>query len=285
MNSGTFKNELLYRNLVNNTLQHSIILNGDDYEVFNTALNIACFLMCKNNFCLNCNTCTNIKANNNPDIIVIKKNNDKTEITVDVIKNIKRTISLLPIQSNIKIYIIECAETMNVNAQNALLKSLEEPSDTVKFILCTKDYSKLLPTVLSRCTFYNINGIKGYYDNILNNEIKTNLAVDFLRNILTDNLNSLLVCITDLFKDKSTQQENLTLLKYILKLVIDYKTKKLYYNTILNDSLKIIEFFDINVIFNIYDILLDFEKYVNSNLNSNVSSIYFFIRIKKLLEG
>lgn len=276
-----FKNKVLEKNIISNTLQHSIILKGDEYNTFDTAINIARFLMCKNNGCLNCDNCNNIKENNHPDVFFIDKENGKSEITVDIIKNIKKNMSLKPVVSDYKIYIIKNSQAMNVNAQNALLKSLEEPFSFIKFILCCSSLKKLLPTVVSRCTIYNINSEKLSVDI---NKTSLNLSIELIKNILQNDHNNILLCITELFKDKKLYNENIDILKLLLKLIIDYKTKKIYDSIIPKDLLNLIDYFDINILFNIYDLVLSIEENITYHLNNNVFSIYIFIKIKAFLE-
>ncbi len=72
-------------------------------------------------------------------------------IKVDEIRAIRRDALLRPFDGDVKVYIIERAHQMNGSAQNAFLRLLEEPPESVRFVLLTQNAGMLLPTVRSRC--------------------------------------------------------------------------------------------------------------------------------------
>ena len=75
----------------------------------------------------------------------------RSEIGVEQIRDLVRDASVLPNEAAAKVYIFPEADAMNVSAQNAFLKLLEEPPAFVTFLLCTENPERLLPTVRSRC--------------------------------------------------------------------------------------------------------------------------------------
>lgn len=76
----------------------------------------------------------------------------ETAIGIEVIRDLKQQINLKPFKSNVKAVIIENAQTLTIEAQNALLKTLEEPpANTIIILLVTGSPDLLLPTILSRC--------------------------------------------------------------------------------------------------------------------------------------
>ena len=96
----------------------------------------------------------------NPDYTYISKQEDKKEIVIEQIrKNIIDNIYETPIASDKKVYIIDDAEALNVAAQNALLKTLEEPPKYVVIILISNSKSAFLPTILSRVNELNFVGV------------------------------------------------------------------------------------------------------------------------------
>ena len=106
--------------------------------------------------CGQCRGCRKAAADVHPDIIHIRRETDRSgklrrEITISQIRDIAADAAILPNEAERKVYIIEEAETMNLNAQNAALKLLEEPPQTVVFLLCTVNPDLLLETVRSRC--------------------------------------------------------------------------------------------------------------------------------------
>ncbi|MCK4463561.1 MAG: DNA polymerase III subunit delta' [Candidatus Omnitrophica bacterium] len=86
-----------------------------------------------------------------PDLHLIKPSGKGNTIKIEDIREIKRDASLKPYKGTYKVFIIDDAETMTQESQNALLKTLEEtPSQTV-FILITRSAHRILPTIISRC--------------------------------------------------------------------------------------------------------------------------------------
>lgn len=85
-----------------------------------------------------------------PDVFTVGLRGDKKQLTVDAIRAVKESASLKPNDLSFRFYIIENAECLNVQAQNAALKILEEPPEGTYFFLLCKSAPMLLPTVRSR---------------------------------------------------------------------------------------------------------------------------------------
>lgn len=75
----------------------------------------------------------------------------KTEIVIDQVRGIIEKACLMPMQGKYSVFIVDGAHTMNINATNAFLKTLEEPPATSRFILIAPDRDSVLPTISSRC--------------------------------------------------------------------------------------------------------------------------------------
>ncbi|MDR1701019.1 MAG: DNA polymerase III subunit, partial [Lachnoclostridium sp.] len=100
--------------------------------------------------CEVCVSCRQIKANCHPDVIWITK--EKSGYGVEEIRNqLNKVVYMKPFSSRYKIFLITEAETMTEAAQNALLKTIEEPPEYAVIILMTNNINRLLPTVRSRC--------------------------------------------------------------------------------------------------------------------------------------
>ena len=99
--------------------------------------------------CCTCASCTAFDSGNHPDVIYVRT--EKKSIGVDEIREqILETVNLKPYRFACKIYIMENADTMTVQAQNALLKTLEEPPVYARFLLLAERAEAFLPTILSR---------------------------------------------------------------------------------------------------------------------------------------
>lgn len=96
------------------------------------------------------------RVHNHPDIIYIT--HDKSSISVnDIREQLNNDISIKPYSSEYKIYIIPDANKMTEQAQNALLKTIEEPPAYAVIILLTENVDSLLPTIQSRCVTLTMN--------------------------------------------------------------------------------------------------------------------------------
>ena len=104
--------------------------------------------------CGKCSSCRTFDSGNNPDIFYIAE--DKN-ITVDTIRRkINKEVITKPFAYKYKVFIIKDAHTMNQQAQNAFLKTLEEPPPYVVFLLLSQNFNALLTTVLSRCILFRL---------------------------------------------------------------------------------------------------------------------------------
>ncbi|MBQ7929732.1 MAG: DNA polymerase III subunit [Clostridia bacterium] len=99
--------------------------------------------------CGTCPSCRKILGGISVDVLTVS-NDDKASISVSAVRDIKETLYITPNDGDKKFYIIENAHLMTVQAQNALLLSLEEPPPYVMFFLLTEDASALLETIRSR---------------------------------------------------------------------------------------------------------------------------------------
>ena len=135
-----------------------IISAQSDVERSRLATEFAAALVCvsvgNNRPCRSCVACRKAFSGGHPDIMLLSsydKEGKRNNISVAQAREIIRDSSILPNEARSKVYIIDNAEDMNIQAQNAMLKLLEEPPTSVSIILCVSNPAALLPTVLSRC--------------------------------------------------------------------------------------------------------------------------------------
>ena len=107
--------------------------------------------------CDSCKSCHAFNHGNHPDVIYFQPlKNGKTYTIEDVGEQLLETVDLKPFQYEKKIYIIEKADTLNIQSQNALLKTLEEPPAHAVFLLLAERAEAFLPTILSRVVVMKI---------------------------------------------------------------------------------------------------------------------------------
>lgn len=141
---------------------HALIIEGEEGIGKKTlAKDIACALVCRGNDkpCGECSQCKKAIAAIHPDISEYIPAGTANSFHVDTVRNIINDAYVQPNEADYKIYILANAHCMNQNAQNALLKILEEPPKYVVFILTTNSKSALLSTVLSRSVCVSLEGV------------------------------------------------------------------------------------------------------------------------------
>ncbi len=102
--------------------------------------------------CGTCRSCKMVRSGNHPDLITVTHEKPATFSVEDIRDQLVSDIQIRPYYKGKKVYIIPDCEMMTLQAQNALLKSIEEPPPYAVIILITDNLSFLLPTVRSRCT-------------------------------------------------------------------------------------------------------------------------------------
>lgn len=113
----------------------------------------------RQNPCMKCSSCRKALNQNHPDIIMVTHEKPKT-ISVDEIRDqVVNTVNIKPYESRYKIYIIDEAEKMTPGAQNALLKTIEEPPSYAVIMILANSPDALLTTILSRCIRLNLKAV------------------------------------------------------------------------------------------------------------------------------
>lgn len=143
----------LRESIIKRSISHAYILAGDKgIGKSKIAREFAMELICeKNTGCGECPACRQFLADAYPDFFYMDAEG-KESIGIDRIReNIVNDVSIRPYHGKVKIYIIDEADKMTVGAQNALLKTIEEPPDYVVILLLVRNMSLLLETIRSRC--------------------------------------------------------------------------------------------------------------------------------------
>lgn len=150
----------------NHKVSHAYILTGEagtGRKSFANAFSMA--LLCEKGGkepCMTCHSCKQVMSGNHPDLIYVTHEKPNSIGVDDIREQINDTIMIRPYSSYYKIYIVDEAEKMTVQAQNALLKTIEEPPSYAVIILITTNQEAFLPTILSRCVQLKLKPLKDF---------------------------------------------------------------------------------------------------------------------------
>ena len=153
--------EILNQIIRNNNISHSYMFIGkDSIGKMLFAKEFAKAILCIDNTkpCDRCKSCIEFNTHNNPDFTVIEA--DGNTIKTDQIRELVKKVYEKPIVSNKKVYIINDSNLMTKEAQNSLLKTLEEPPAYMTIILVGRNESSFLTTIKSRCTILHFEPLK-----------------------------------------------------------------------------------------------------------------------------
>lgn len=296
---------------------------------YKTALAFANALMCEDftdDSCGNCKDCHLIFANAHPDLKAEDYSSDaegkvKASISVEAVRGFKTDVYLKPFYSKRKIYILDNADKLTTEAQNALLKIFEEPPLYATVILICHNLSKMLPTIISRAVlvkfsalspeeleiyldkYYNDIGGKSIYSRISNGSVAT-----MIKNIEDENALELRKSVLDgLIEIFTTRRETSVnslfgvfmknedkkneIIGYISSFVMDclyYKTRveENIVNTdmILEISL-IVREIKIGEVLEIQKLLVRLSKKISENANYKLAVLDTLIRMKEEIYG
>ena len=145
-------------------VSHAYILDGEEGAGKNMlARAFAQTLQCERGGtepCGECHSCKQAMSGNQPDIIKVTHEKPNTISVDDIRTQVNNDIVIKPYSSKYKIYIIPEADLMSAQAQNALLKTIEEPPEYAVIMLLTENAEALLPTIRSRCVMMKLRNIK-----------------------------------------------------------------------------------------------------------------------------
>jgi DNA polymerase-3 subunit delta' len=110
-------------------------------------------------FCGQCRTCSQILAGQHPDLAIVRAEGDSQTIKVDQVRNLQHSLSLAPYAAKYRVALLCDFQQANANAQNALLKTLEEAPRQVILLLTADSAENLLPTIASRCEILRLRPV------------------------------------------------------------------------------------------------------------------------------
>lgn len=160
-------------------VSHAYILNGEKGVGKKTLASVvAKSLQCESGEpdpCGKCRSCLQAESGNQPDIIWVSHEKPGSISVEEIRTQMVNDVDLKPYSSRYKIYIVPDAQLLTTEAQNAMLKTLEEPPEYAIIMLLTNNVDKFLPTILSRCIVLNFRPVEAL-DMI--DYLVTNVGVD-----------------------------------------------------------------------------------------------------------
>lgn len=183
---GSFKDVVGHKDILkyissaveNNRVSHAYILNGERGSGKKMLANLfAMTLLCEtgdNEPCGKCHSCKQAESGNHPDIIRVIHEKPNSISVDDIRTQVNNTVDIKPYQGPYKVYIIPQADMMTPQAQNAILKTIEEPPSYAVFLLLTENAETLLPTINSRCVMLKLRNIK---DTLIKKYLMENLEI------------------------------------------------------------------------------------------------------------
>lgn len=153
--------ENLTRSLKKGHISHFYLISGPEGSGKHTLAHLlSAAILCEGTEppCMTCHACRRVLEDIHPDVIWVE-DKDKKTVTVDLMRQARADAFIRPNEAAYKIYVIPRAQDMRLEAQNALLKILEEPPEYAVFLLLTDNPNKMLPTIRSRCTALNLNAL------------------------------------------------------------------------------------------------------------------------------
>ncbi len=254
--------DLIKKDISNNMVSHAYLLVSDDLDLLKEySFCIAKQLLCNNDICNVCADCLKVEHGTHTDVVVYPKNDSKQILTNDILEIISS--SVVSSSTKYKIFILNNFEKTLPQAQNKFLKTLEEPTENVVFLLLTTDEKSVLKTIVSRCKKVNVH----------------NLTIDELTEIANNKKTSIALSSKNLAQTSG----NLTTLNKIIEFpyyvtlkaeTVNVFTKMKHSKNMLNYVYALSKYKDILEVLNeLNTVVLDLLFIKNENLNIS-NSLY-----------
>ena len=276
--------KVLFSDINSNMLSHCYLISSNDELL----LNEYAFFMAKEIYCLNnskpcneCNNCLKISHSNMVDLCVYPR--DDKNLNVDEINAIVSDCYIRPIENDYKVYILKNFDLCTVQAQNKILKTLEEPPANVVFILTCSNPNMILPTITSRAKKISespcdkevvCNYLK--YNNIQNAEIVASISggnLGLAMKIASSNsAEDIVNLVFDVLEGLKSSAD---ILKYSSQIIALKKEIKFFLDVL------IMVLRDVSVVGS--SIMLNFEQ--KSNVIQRLSKIYTSAMVERIVKS
>ena len=155
--------EHLQKAIETGKISHAYIINGESgCGKKHIATLFAMAIQCEDKEkapCRECRSCKQSLSGNHPDIIYVTHEKPNSIGVEDIRTQLNNDIGIKPYSSQFKVYIIDEGEKMTPQAQNAILKTIEEPPSYAVILILTTNVEAMLPTIMSRCVVLNVRPV------------------------------------------------------------------------------------------------------------------------------
>ncbi len=258
---------------------HAILIDGGDEDVRDSCARlIAKMTVCtesKNGFCGMCSSCRKADEGIHPDIITVKKPDDKKFFKKDDVKSVVENSYTTPNETDVKVFIISEMQFMTEESQNVLLKILEEPPSYTSFVLTSSSANAVIGTVLSRVT--RIKLFEEFSDGEYS-EKSTEVVRNIFKSLSSSYEFDLVAATSPLDGDKALTTEVLSLLCLVLRdcIVLKYGGRPVV-SSLFDSSEELSSRFSVERLLNMYENVSELlrltEGYPNYNLLSALLSV------------
>ena len=260
-----------------NRISHAIVLEDKYRKGIESELEYICrWAVCRENErpCGKCIQCRKAESLSHPDIYKAQLSGKTEAVNVEEVRNICSDAYIRPNEAANKVYIIRNADRMQIQAQNALLKLIEEPPQNILFILCCERKDNLLPTILSRVTVYSLENSEKAEDGT--DEVYA--AAEMIAAAIPQSKGYNLLLAAKDFKDREYAGRVIRNLKEIIADALKAKTA----GTECSDAeKKLCEKVDAINLLNINDTLDTALKRLSSNINMNLFCTWLCSEIRR----
>ena len=224
-----------------------------------------------------------IKNNSSPNLYLVDIHNDKKNIEINQIRELISFCNKSSLNNKPRFILIDNIESMNLNSNNALLRTLEEPNDNIYFILINNS-NKLLPTINSRCLNFKINLSQKEYMSVFNKITKKNINELIHSNLISHYFTTGdFIDLYDFSIKNNISLINITLKEFLLKIIDgNYYKKEILNLNLIYTFIQMYILKNINT-YNNYELYTKFIKSIENIRRFNLDIESLFIQFRHQL--
>ena len=267
----------LNKDLQSGKLPHAVVLESQKEKTLEETVREICeWAVCTadKSPCHSCHACIKAQNGSHPDIYTAKLSGKTEVVSVEEVRFICSDAYIRPNEAKMKVYILPNADKMQIQAQNALLKIIEEPPQHILFIFCCVSAKKLLGTILSRVAVYPLDYT---YDNDETLQQSYQMAMNIARH-LTDTKGYPLLCALNVSDNRITAKAVIENLIEIIGNAVRYRITGNAYNDV---EKQIGDTMELSVLSGMVETLHLALDRLHSNINMNLFNTWLCSALRR----